>query len=574
MTMAARLLAPLAGLAAGITLQVDKVTPDEKIINSAIRGLEGLWPGGKGPEMLSDIMRTIPALDNGAQLQKKLKKRFETKKPFVFASFGSSVTAGHDNVMNQSWPFELERLLKPTFQNLGFDFEIRQRGAGGYGEMPFGAGCLKSRAGSGVDALSWEWHMFYDGACEGHHFLTEALAMNGHPVVFGFADSGLQFDDNLECKNGEEPRDCANTRRSLRSDILSNNDEIFGLPREWKPNQWYFGDKFVSVAEQSRFAKEGPNKFKKKDVQHSPPEMVWLQRTGVAAEFENAGGAFYPIAVSAATPHVIDDPWYQVREKAFNVNWHPGPLGHTLIAAAIGHYMLENLKLALNAESARGQGPSLDNPLVGTPITGTLDHVQCGDLRSLKCKTGMHPANGADYVNKNARAANKWEYTISRQAAEGRVPTVDERWVYRGTEADGELKLNIKTDADNQYLVVCGAPCGWNCNGNAGWVSSRSQRWWPDKDVERKVGSDLKFSIDGRPVPSAELIALHDTLFAEGSGKFCPNCKNPADLCQPVAKVGAGEHTIGATVSPHSRKEEKDGEAMFVEIFEIMVVGA
>jgi len=174
-----------------------------------------------------------------------------------------------------------------------------------------------------------------------------------------------------------------------------------------------------------------------------------------------------------------------------------------------------------------------------------------------------------------------WTFETSRQAAERNTVTADERVGYKGTNASGELKLNFQADSDDQYVLLCGAPCGWWCEGNAGYVPSKSQRWWPEGGEKRRDVSDLTFSIDGREVSGEELNRLHDEIFNAETGKFCPGCKNPMDLCQPVAKVAKGKHTVGARVEARSRDgvapanvpHMQEGEEMFVEILEMLVVG-
>jgi len=562
--MKAILLGCAWGLAAGLQI----TSSADEIIQASIDRLDGMWPGS-GRAMLEDIVNSIPSHDEGRSLQARLMEKLRNKDAFVFAAFGSSVSAGHDNLLNQSWPFELERLLKPTFQSLGFDFELRQRSAGGYGEMPFAAGCLASRAGAGVDALSWEWHMFHDSPCEGHHFLAEAAAMESSPMVFAFAGSGIDFERRL----GQ--RECMERRKEVRKASLRHDDDTFALPREWKPNEWYLTEEFVSRKEADKVAKEFGECGKPQETGRQDPGMMWLQQTGVAPPWERAGHAIYPISLEAATKHVVHVPWYQAREKAFNVNWHPGPLGHTLIASSIARYFLANLQAALAQKHQRGEGPSADNPLVGKPIIGQLSEPQCGTLRTTQCRTGMLPTTEGTELSllRDASSTDAWELRTSRQAAERRTETVDVRTVFVGTEAAGELKLNVQADRDDTYVILCGAPCGWKCAGNAGYVASKSQRWWPEDAGSRKDVSDLKLSIDGRAVSNAELNQLHDEIFHKEAGKFCPDCKNPADLCQPVAKVGKGTHIVGARVAPSSRDDKKDGEDMFVEIMEVLLVG-
>jgi hypothetical protein len=576
----AALFASAAGLAAGLKV----TTQPNEVIQAAIDRLEGMWPQ-KGKQILEDIFGSIPPHDEGRGLQQRLQRKFQRHETFVFAAFGSSVSAGHDNFINQSWPFELERLLKPTFKELGFDFEMRQRAAGGYGEMPFAAGCLASRAGDGVDALSWEWHMFRDSPCEGHHFLSEATAMKSSPSVFAFADTAVLFDTQLQIVPGADARggdaahnECKKAREELRDATMARKEHDTWDPesRDWKPNEWYLTEEFITNAEVDRFSRELKSRQcgqLQKDPK-KPPEMNWLQQTGVAPAFEKAGLAFYPVSVGAGTTQIIDLPWYQAREKAFNINWHPGPLGHTLIASSYAHFILTNLKSALISERRRQEGPTDDNPLVGKPIVGQLTEPQCGSLKVDQCKTGMFPVSkSTDELSRiSGESDHTWEYAISMQAAETRREAVDKRWVYRGNKTSGELKLNFVAPNDGMYVVICGAPCGWRCQGKAGFVSSMSQRWWPEGGPARNNVSDLKFSIDGNGIMGKELPKLHEKLFGKEAGVFCPDCKNPASLCQPVAKVAAGQHTIGARVEPRSW-EGADGEDTFVEIMELLVVG-
>jgi len=568
----AALLAAAASSAAG--LQV--TTQANEVIQAAIDRLEGMWPQ-KGRQVLQDIFGSIPPRDEGRAAQERLLQRFRQGKAFVFAAFGSSVSAGHDNYMNQSWPFELERLLKPTFKELGFDFEMRQRAAGGYGEMPFGAGCLESRAGAGVDALSWEWHYFYDDPCEGHHFLSEAADMKSSPMVFAFADSNIPFDNILKDKHGE--KGCHDVRQDTREASLANKDSTFMFEnRAWKPNEWYLTEEFITSAEVDRFSREmksHPCSQLQENPPHGPPDMVWLQRTGVAPAFEKAGHAFYPVSIGAGTRQLVQIPWYQAREKAFNVNWHPGPLGHTLIASSIAHFFLTKLQGALSDTNRLSKGPSVDNPLVGKPIVGQLEEPQCGSLKVKQCKTGMYPTSkgtNLEGIRLSGNSDDTWRHTISMQAAERGTEAVDKRWVYRGNKTSGELKLKFVAPNDGMYVVLCGAPCGWMCEGKAGYVSSMSKRWWPEDGPARKNVSDLKFSIDGNGVPNKDLNGLHEKLFGKQAGIFCAGCDKAADLCQPVAKVDAGQHTVGARVEPRSY-EGADGEDTFVEIMELLVVG-
>jgi hypothetical protein len=523
-------------------------------------------------------------------LRDRLLQKFRAHGTFVFSAHGSSVSAGHDNFPNQSWPFELERLLRPTFKDLGFDLEVRQRAAGGYGEAPFHAGCLASRAGEGVDVLSWEWFMFHDPACECKMFLAEAAAMKSSPMVFAFEWAAVKY--ALGGRKGDVyarsmgKKNCEEVRGDARKAVLRNKgDSHFG---RWKPNEWYFTEEFASGAEAEEFVKNASDCGRAPPEKEMPPAgraMNWLHQTGVARPWEKAGHAMYTVSIGAATKHVLRFPWYVAREKVFNVNWHPGPLGHTLIASSIAHFLLTNLQSALAHK--RRMGPSSDNPLVGKDVIGQLPEPRCGGLKPRHCKTGMLPTTEGSILSsaRDPSSRDTWLFEGSRNA--GPVGSqIDDRMVFKGTMASGELKLSFQADSDGQYVILCGAPCGWRCKGNNGWVSSKSQKWWQwkkERTEKRANVSDLTFSIDGRVVSGEELHRLQDELFA-GNGKFCPGCEPMASLCQPVAKVAKGRHIVGARVENRSREAivpkrqplptaMRPGQVMEVEILEMLVVG-
>jgi len=58
-------------------------------------------------------------------LKYKVAKKFvDGNSTFLFIFGGSSVTAGHDNYYNQSYPLVLERRLKPVFDALGISLLV------------------------------------------------------------------------------------------------------------------------------------------------------------------------------------------------------------------------------------------------------------------------------------------------------------------------------------------------------------------------------------------------------------------------------------------------------------------
>merc|ERR1712032_378746 len=87
----------------------------------------------------------------------------------------------------------------------------------------------------------------------------------------------------------------------------------------------------------------------------------------------------------------------------------------------------------------------------------------------------------------------------------------------------------------------------------------------------RQPVSDLTFTVDGRTLKPQELIALHDELFGF-QGKYCPNCQNPGEICQPVGSLSKGKHMLSVRVTPRTL-DEKNFPDLAVELLQVMVVG-
>ncbi len=53
-----------------------------------------------------------------------MQNRGQNNTKFVLSFGGSSVTAGHDNFFNESYPFVIEANLRPIFETLGIQIEV------------------------------------------------------------------------------------------------------------------------------------------------------------------------------------------------------------------------------------------------------------------------------------------------------------------------------------------------------------------------------------------------------------------------------------------------------------------
>lgn len=74
---------------------------------------------------------------------------------FVFSFMGSSVTAGHDSLMNRTTSILLGSIMKPTFAALGIKAISRSGAIGNNPCMPYDL-CPRAFAGIDADLIQWE----------------------------------------------------------------------------------------------------------------------------------------------------------------------------------------------------------------------------------------------------------------------------------------------------------------------------------------------------------------------------------------------------------------------------------
>lgn len=68
---------------------------------------------------------------------------------------GSSVTAGHDNYFEQSYPLVFQRRVASVFEALAVELVVRNIAQGSNNCLPYNL-CLNSMGGDDVDWIGWE----------------------------------------------------------------------------------------------------------------------------------------------------------------------------------------------------------------------------------------------------------------------------------------------------------------------------------------------------------------------------------------------------------------------------------
>ncbi len=78
---------------------------------------------------------------------------------FTMSFGGYSVTVGRGNYFHQSYPFVIEKILKPLFEeSLHLDLVVRNSAIGGIPSFPYGW-CLPNFLGEDSDVISWDYGM-------------------------------------------------------------------------------------------------------------------------------------------------------------------------------------------------------------------------------------------------------------------------------------------------------------------------------------------------------------------------------------------------------------------------------
>jgi hypothetical protein len=109
----------------------------------------------------------------------------EEANPFVIAFSGTSVTAGHDNFFNQSYPLVLERELSRSFTAAGIDLVVRNHAMGNNPGTP-SCFCVGSQLGSDTDVAVWEFGMMvhgFDAVVSLETWIRNALSLPKQPAI-------------------------------------------------------------------------------------------------------------------------------------------------------------------------------------------------------------------------------------------------------------------------------------------------------------------------------------------------------------------------------------------------------
>jgi hypothetical protein len=122
-------------------------------------------------------------------------------KKFTVAFAGTSVTAGHDNWFNQSYPLVYEATLRPVLEAGGVDFTVRNHATGGNAISPshFCAPAQLDGHPSDLDHVVYEFAMISSrDDCRFEYFVRSVLQLPRKPTFMAYTTSGVSWRDDKE----------------------------------------------------------------------------------------------------------------------------------------------------------------------------------------------------------------------------------------------------------------------------------------------------------------------------------------------------------------------------------------
>ena len=130
----------------------------------------------------------------------KIALKFVTKTSFKMTFGGSSVTAGHDNWFNESYPSVCERRLRPVFSALNITFHLHNIAHGNNRCRP-SCFCYETMGGPSPDWILWE--QSFDCGRDQKVFESMARLAQWNKAVLYFAASGSELP---KCANASTDR--------------------------------------------------------------------------------------------------------------------------------------------------------------------------------------------------------------------------------------------------------------------------------------------------------------------------------------------------------------------------------
>jgi len=398
----------------------------------------------------------------------------ENKSRFLMIFGGSSVTAGHDNFFNQSYPMVLERRLRPIYEALGITLEVRNIAQGANNCLPSNF-CYEAMGGDDADWIGWE-QSFNCGRSNGIYELMMRVAYWNKAVLY------------LSASGGIIPNDCSS----------KSNDSIPWIDEEWRPEKADAG--FIDLEKDKYVPTQATCEELKKTLHDSYMEgnsvgrftaPMWPHYNGVAPHgfsFFAKGpkgdvGNFRGPCYAAGGSHwlTLEAATYA---KGHGKSWHP-TVGMHLVRGEVlaynhAHILIDALSMVQKDLQTSSAGDATKSKVDADTLIARyqqqLDALQtpypkkplyCGedcDYRPL-CYTDYQPNYNPKYLLNSIFVGttppkNSWK-VVFKPGANGANPLESSAWGYLDTRPCFEVHgpghaIHFKITIRNQtYIKVC-----------------------------------------------------------------------------------------------------------------------
>jgi len=244
---------------------------------------------------------------------------------FTVVFGGTSVTAGHDNHYNESYPFAFERMAKCAFQAAGIELVVRNAGLGFNQGLPYSL-CVDEFYGRDADVVLWEMGPMGNDDPEGYE---DEIAMRNFfsKDLFPRRPSFFFMGGGASAREiwGEVSPQCS-----------SCHDHS---------GQTYYHGQLCPVEDCKHIpCKECPAIFKQK--QH---RVLSRAQSDLLSRYKDFGtGAINPVLCTGP----LSDRWEFSASKlvrvakspTYDAGWHPGPYGHEMMGMIVAMKLLQHLQ--------------------------------------------------------------------------------------------------------------------------------------------------------------------------------------------------------------------------------------
>eukprot|EP00611_Tribonema_gayanum_P032798 TRINITY_DN992_c0_g1_i3.p1 TRINITY_DN992_c0_g1~~TRINITY_DN992_c0_g1_i3.p1 ORF type:complete len:544 (-),score=120.67 TRINITY_DN992_c0_g1_i3:544-2145(-) len=428
-------------------LEKEMVPDITKAINHFLQGLSDKYGERYNLNLFSNGWHDLP--DGGQAILERMLGAIVHQRNFHMSFTGISVTAGHDNLKEQAYPWQFGEIMGPIFAHAGVNFTSSNGAMGNNGILPYSY-CMEAHAGSHPDIVSWEMGMMVEGTpCFPkseflEYWIRNVVALPSQPIPVV-----------LEAVSTR--RWCPGNR-----DLTYYNydfNQMFGR---------CFGD-HPSVQERH---KDHMEYYKEFGIHAMHLDALLSQNTCDDDQFD------------------VDHLYGNKVGTPFIRNWHPGPRGHRLMAETLAanylHLLLPGLKHLSNAapglkrhmledeEYVSSLAAKLDLPPEPArwqplPMPNFCTLEQCVKAGSYNCLTSYYPNleeslqlknhvtqsnfNGTERTAYLPQIPEEWEMLLNEPTWEihdfdfhNTSYPIDRKWVLAGDKRSGSVNIQFTTE--------------------------------------------------------------------------------------------------------------------------------